>query len=99
METTEKLVPSLPEAITGSDGADTNQESFINHDRLLTAEDIAKYFQVKPKTIYNWAEQGLIPCYRITNRILRFELEKVKEWFKGFERPGRKPYKSEFNPK
>jgi len=62
----------------------------IPRDRLLTVEEVARYLQVKPKTVYNWVSLGLIPCIRKGNGLVRFQLNKVDKWLAGFEQKGRK---------
>jgi excisionase family DNA binding protein len=40
-------------------------------DTLLTVEDVAKILSVAKITIYKWAENGIIPHYRL-ERAIRF---------------------------
>jgi excisionase family DNA binding protein len=39
---------------------------------LWTPEEVAKYYAVKPITVYFWAGKGQLPCIRI-GRIVRFK--------------------------
>ncbi len=48
---------------------------------LLTVQEVSKIIKAKPKTIYQWAELGQIPCLKL-NGTLRFDLEDIKNWIK-----------------
>ncbi len=37
-------------------------------DKLLTVKEVADMLNVKPKTVYQWAELGQIPCIRLGKR-------------------------------
>ncbi len=47
--------------------------------QLQTAKEIASYFQVSPKTVYQWAELGQIPHLKL-NGCIRFDLDAINEW-------------------
>jgi len=47
--------------------------------KLLTVKDLASILKAKPSTIYSWAEQGLIPCFKL-NGLLRFSEDAVMSW-------------------
>lgn len=49
--------------------------------KLLTVKEVAAMFKAKPSTVYGWAEQRLIPSFRI-NGLLRFSEEAILEWLK-----------------
>lgn len=44
---------------------------------LLTTEELAAHFRVRPSTVSDWAARGLIPCLRPTLRVVRFDLGAV----------------------
>jgi excisionase family DNA binding protein len=44
----------------------------------MKIDDIAQAFGVTDRTVKNWLKQG-VPRYQ-AGKILRFDLEKVKEW-------------------
>ena len=46
---------------------------------LLTVQDLSKILKAKPKTIYQWAETGMIPFIKL-NGCLRFDLDDINEW-------------------
>ncbi|OPY65757.1 MAG: Helix-turn-helix domain protein [Syntrophorhabdaceae bacterium PtaU1.Bin034] len=56
--------------------------------KILTVKQISEFLQTKQSTVYAWAEQGLIPSFKI-NGLLRFDEAEVIEWVKGCKRPGR----------
>jgi excisionase family DNA binding protein len=47
--------------------------------KLLTVNDVASILKARPSTIYSWAEQGIIPCFKL-NGLLRFSEEEVMAW-------------------
>lgn len=45
--------------------------------------DVARYFGVKPSTVYKWVYQELIPVHRTPGGGLRFiesEIKNIKNW-------------------
>ena len=48
---------------------------------LLTVKEISILLKAKTSTIYGWAEQGLIPCFKI-NGLLRFNEAEILTWIK-----------------
>ena len=49
---------------------------------LITVEDAAKLLGVKRQSIYLWVRQGLIPCYRIGKRLIKFDADELLSCFK-----------------
>jgi len=47
-----------------------NKEEQMNPD-LLTTSEAAQYLRLSSRTLYEWAERGLLAHYKISNR-LRF---------------------------
>lgn len=47
--------------------------------KLLTVKEVAEIIGAKSSTIYGWAEQKLMPAYKI-NGLLRFKQDEVFEW-------------------
>ncbi|MEX1116353.1 MAG: helix-turn-helix domain-containing protein [Akkermansiaceae bacterium] len=45
---------------------------------LQTAEEIATFLKVDPKTVFNWAKTGIIPEAFRVGKTVRFSLEAVK---------------------
>lgn len=48
---------------------------------FLTVKGVAALLNVKISTIYAWAEQSKIPCYKL-NGALRFREEDILAWLK-----------------
>jgi excisionase family DNA binding protein len=55
--------------------------------RILTVKQVSELLQAKQSTIYAWAEQRLIPSFKI-NGLLRFDEAEIIEWMKSCKRPG-----------
>ena len=54
---------------------------------ILTVSQVSDLLQAKQSTIYSWAEQGLIPSFKI-NGLLRFDEDEIHEWLRACKRPG-----------
>jgi len=50
-------------------------------DEYLTAKQVAKYLQVKPLTVYQWARTNKIPAVKI-GRIWRFKKNTIDNFFR-----------------
>jgi excisionase family DNA binding protein len=50
--------------------------------RFFTVKELSDVLNVKEKTLYQWAEQGQIPCIKI-NGCLRFPREDIQAWIDG----------------
>lgn len=50
---------------------------------LATARELADLIGVSTWTIYSWANKGVIPCIRLSDRILRFDTDSVLAALKG----------------
>jgi excisionase family DNA binding protein len=46
---------------------------------ILTVKDVATLLKIKPSTVYAWAEQRVIPSYKM-NGSLRFSEEDIRNW-------------------
>jgi excisionase family DNA binding protein len=47
--------------------------------RYLKCEQVAEMLQLSPKTIYNMVYQGRIPCIRLSNKCVRFDLIELEK--------------------
>ncbi len=45
--------------------------------KLVTAEVLAIWLGVKPRTVRDWAREGKIPSLRISPKVLRFDPDDV----------------------
>jgi excisionase family DNA binding protein len=50
---------------------------------LLTIKDLAAWLNIKPSTLYAWANQGKIPCRKI-HGLIRFDQEEIHNWLASF---------------
>jgi excisionase family DNA binding protein len=55
--------------------------------KLLTCKEVAELIRAKPSTVYAWAEQGFVPCFKI-NGLLRFDEADVIRWLQDHKKPG-----------
>ena len=49
-------------------------------DEIMTIEEVAKYFKLKPQTIYTWAQNGKIPAAKL-GKEWRFKKSVIDKWF------------------
>ncbi len=61
--------------------------------KLVDIKEIAEFLHVKPSTLYQWAELGQIPCFKL-NGCLRFDMEDIMNWIKSCK----KESESSYNP-
>ena len=61
--------------------------------QLIGVKEVSEILNVKPSTLYQWAELGLIPCYKL-NGSLRFDIEDIMSWIKSCK----KEVTSRYNP-
>jgi len=50
--------------------------------QLLTAVELASRLKLKPETIRQWTRKKIIPCIRVTNKVIRYEFSTVVEALK-----------------
>jgi excisionase family DNA binding protein len=61
--------------------------------KLVGIKEVAEILNVKPSTLYQWAELGQIPCFKL-NGCLRFDIEDIINWIKSCK----KESESSYNP-
>lgn len=49
---------------------------------LMTIQELSEALNVKPKTLYQWANLGQIPHLKL-NSLVWFDREEIKTWLKG----------------
>ena len=59
--------------------------------KLLTVKEVADFLKAKPSTIYSWAEQGLVPCFKL-NGLLRFSESDILAWIEAFRKESGNSY-------
>lgn len=45
---------------------------------LSTAREVAAWLKLQPRAVLRLAASGAIPCYRLGYKVVRFDMEKVK---------------------
>ena len=50
---------------------------------LLTVKTLSQQLQIKPSTLYAWANQGKIPCRKI-HGLVRFDPTDIDRWLASF---------------
>jgi predicted site-specific integrase-resolvase len=48
-------------------------------ENLITVKDLSNRLNIKPKTLYQWAELGQVPCIKL-NGCLRFSWSDIEKW-------------------
>jgi excisionase family DNA binding protein len=59
------------------------ENATTNGAQLLTAEELARRWQIKPATVYALARKGTIPTVRFGPRLVRFRLVEVERFEAG----------------
>ena len=75
-----------------------NSELLHYNERLLTAEELSKWLNIKLSTIYKWTAMGYIPCVKLGGRVrgsVRFVRLEVQTWLRRKSRRGRSTYRLE----
>jgi excisionase family DNA binding protein len=60
----------------------------------LTPEEAARFLNVKTQTVYLWASQRKIPCYKIAGWSLRFKLSELEAWLERQKQPVAEVYQT-----
>lgn len=55
--------------------------------KILTVKQVSEILQAKQSTIYAWAEQSLIPSFKL-NGLLRFEETEILQWIERCKEKG-----------
>ncbi len=45
---------------------------------FLTADELARRLNLKASTIRRWAQDGIIPCLKLSAKVIRFDPEEVE---------------------
>ena len=59
--------------------------------KIVTVKELSEFLKVKPKTLYQWAELGQIPCIKL-NGALRFDLDDIMAWIQSCKREANTGY-------
>ena len=52
---------------------------------LMTVKELSQWLQVKPSTLYVWAEHGMIPHLKL-GRLVRFDHDEIERWLQTHRR-------------
>jgi excisionase family DNA binding protein len=61
--------------------------------KLIGVKEVSEILNVKPSTLYQWAELGMMPCCKI-NGALRFDVKDIMIWIESCK----KDVTSSYNP-
>jgi predicted DNA-binding transcriptional regulator AlpA len=53
--------------------------------QIVSVKQVSDFLKVKDKTIYQWAELGQIPCFKI-HGALRFDMDEIIPWLQSFKK-------------
>ena len=51
----------------------------IDLEKLMTIDEVAEYFQVKKRTVYDWVKKGKIPAIKTVGQ-WRFKRDQIDQW-------------------
>jgi len=57
----------------------------MNDTSLMNVKQVAKYLQLKPATVYTWAQEGRLPAIKM-GRSWRFRKEQIDAWLEANSR-------------
>ena len=57
----------------------------------MTVKETSESLSVRPKTLYQWAELGQIPCIKM-NGCLRFDWDDIKKWIQACKKEPQEGY-------
>jgi len=71
----------------------------LNHEdkaRFLTLQDLSELLRIKERTLYQWAQQGKLPAFKLGNQ-WRFDRQEIDIWIEEQKRntPRRRDVKKE----
>lgn len=46
---------------------------------IITAEKLAQNLSLSPGTIKRWTQEGIIPCLRLSGKVVRFDPDEVEQ--------------------
>jgi excisionase family DNA binding protein len=55
---------------------------------LFTVKELSEYINIKPKTLYQWVGQQILPFYRIQG-VIRFKKSEIDQWLTAQRQSGR----------
>jgi len=55
------------------------QPAQLQQEPLMTLSDVASFLQVAERTVYLWAQRGMIPSFKLGN-VWRFKRTDLEKW-------------------
>jgi predicted site-specific integrase-resolvase len=49
---------------------------------LITAEQLAEELSLRPGTVKRWTQEGIIPCLRLSGKVVRYDPDEVAQSLK-----------------
>jgi PTS system nitrogen regulatory IIA component len=57
----------------------------MEQEQLLDIKEVAIYLRVKESTVYTWAQEGILPAFRL-GRLWRFRRADLDRWLESHRR-------------
>ena len=57
----------------------------MEQEQLMDIKEVANYLRVKESTVYTWAQEGLLPAFRL-GRLWRFRRVEIDAWLEDHRR-------------
>jgi len=57
----------------------------MEQEQLMDIKEVANYLRVKESTVYTWAQEGILPAFRL-GRLWRFRRAEIDVWLEGHRR-------------
>jgi len=57
----------------------------MEQEQLMDIKEVANYLRVKESTVYTWAQEGILPAFRL-GRLWRFRRAEIDAWLEGHRR-------------
>jgi predicted site-specific integrase-resolvase len=49
----------------------------LNMGELITSNELGERLRLRPDTIKRWTREGLIPCLKLSGKVIRYDFEDV----------------------
>jgi PTS system nitrogen regulatory IIA component len=57
----------------------------MEQEQLMDIKEVANYLRVKESTVYTWAQEGILPAFRL-GRLWRFRRAEIDAWLESHRR-------------
>jgi excisionase family DNA binding protein len=55
-------------------------------DKLYSIRELSQIWSIPKQTLYRWASENSLPCYKINGYLIRFKENDVKDWIERFRK-------------